>query len=116
MEEQLGYRGETVSHPQQAARFVVDDAGILQDANLDACVLLDMGRRALIGKRFALFVDRKDIGLLGGLLQPREGRGRSVEVRLRNRIGHVQRVRLEGAGSKPGTRMMLDARPIRSVA
>jgi PAS domain-containing protein len=80
------------------ARFVTDAQGIVADANLHACLMIDLGRRFMIGKPLALFVDREDTEKLDDLLHSLGPANRAkVTLRLRNRVGRVQPVRLEGA-------------------
>jgi hypothetical protein len=98
---------------QEPARLVTDSNGLLADANLEACLMLDMGRRALIGKRLATFVDRADLArldrLLGGL-----SAGQKVEMRLRmrDRVGRLKMVQMHGAIPPRGTQVAWKVRPL----
>jgi len=76
--------------------FITDPRGIVSDANLDACLMVDVGRGFIIGKRLETFVSTKDRPLLSRLLQHiSAARQPAVRLRMRTRTGRVQAVRLE---------------------
>lgn len=71
----------------EPAWLITDRHGWVEDANLEACILLDMGRRALIGKRLSTFVDRADQSRLEQLGHVEAGE--RVRLRLRDRVGRL---------------------------
>lgn len=79
-------------------RFVTDRHGIVCDLNLDACLMLDYGRRFLLGKRLALLIARDDVPLLERLLRFIDGRpAAAANLRLRNRVGAFHPVAIRAA-------------------
>jgi PAS domain-containing protein len=99
--------------PMAPARIFTDRDGRVEDANLEACVMLDMGRRALIGKRLATFVARADLPNLDRLLAHLPASRRSETcLQLRDRVGRLKAVQIEGAMPTAGTRVAWKVRPV----
>ncbi len=56
------------SSSTSAARFVIDEAGTIVETNMEACALVDVGPRMIVGKPLGLFVDRDDAATLASVL------------------------------------------------
>lgn len=91
--------------------FLTDRNGIVSDVNLDACVLVDLGRRYLIGKPLDLVFVRADGPRLARVLASVESSpaGVSDHVRLRTRTGLQRPVRIEGTLSSNGDHVFWQA-------
>jgi PAS domain S-box-containing protein len=86
-----------IQRSRPRARFVTDRDGVVCDLNLDACVMLDYGRRFLLGKRLALLVARDDVPQLERLLQSIDGHSAPANLRFRNRVGSLHPVAIRAA-------------------
>lgn len=76
-------------------RFTTDRAGIVADANLEACLMIDLGRRYLIGKRLSLLVHRPDVTRVDHVLRALATERRvDIGLHLRDRVGRVRPVRI----------------------
>ncbi|MBL8744129.1 MAG: hypothetical protein JNK04_23640 [Myxococcales bacterium] len=66
--------------------------------NLDACVMLDYGRRFLVGKRLALLVTRDDLPALETMLRSvGVSRSNAGRVRMRGRVGALHPVAMQAS-------------------
>jgi hypothetical protein len=79
-------------------RFITDRRGVLRDANLDACLMVDLGQGYLVGKRLGVLVERADLPQLEHLLQSIGAlRRRAISVRIRSRTGALHPVEIEAS-------------------